>query len=163
MKATVLVLTNRTAVSADLIGTLRERTARRPERYEFVIPPERQDPGARADAERRLGQALALADEAGLDAAGHVGDCDPFTSAVEAYDASRHDEILISTLPMSTSHWLQIDLPARVARTTGALVSHVVAREPRAAAPVVHVEPPPPPGLLAPLRTLGWGRRPVKR
>ncbi|MCW2998297.1 MAG: hypothetical protein JWN65_1846 [Solirubrobacterales bacterium] len=163
MKATVLVLTNRTSVSADLIAALRDRTARRAERYEFVIPPQHEGPAARAAAKRRLQQTLELAGEAGLDATGRVGDCDPFTSAVEAYDATRHDEILISTLPASTSHWLQIDLPARVARTTGALVSHVVAREPRPSAPAVHVEPPPPPGLLAPLRTLGWGRRPVKR
>ncbi|MCW3017045.1 MAG: hypothetical protein JWO02_4137 [Solirubrobacterales bacterium] len=163
MKATVLVLTNRTAVSDDLIAALRDRSAMRPERYEFVIPPTQQDPGARADAAHRLQQIMEKAREAGLEATGgSVGDCDPFTSVFEAYDATRHDEILISTLPASTSHWLQIDLPARVSRTTGALVSHIVARAPHADAPVVHVKPPPRPGLLAPFMVLGWGRRPRK-
>jgi len=129
MKATVLVVTNRTAASDDLLAALRAREARGPARFEFVMPPERETPEARAAAAQRLGEALALAGEAGLEATGHVGDCDAFAAVLEAYDPARHDEILISTLPASTSHWLRIDLPARVARATGALVSHVAMRE----------------------------------
>jgi hypothetical protein len=158
MKAMILVLTNRTADSDDLLVALRDRAAQRPTRFDFVMPPERDDAVARSDAEQRLEAALAKAREAGLEVTGHVGDWDAFVATIEAYDPARHDEILISTLPASTSHWLQIDLPARVARATGALVSHVVARAPRPPAAAVHYERPPHPGLLAPLNVLGWGR-----
>jgi len=138
MKATILVLTNRTAVSGDLFAALRDRNTRRPERYEFVMPPDRPGPDARREAEQRLAEALKMAEEQGLEVTGQVGDSDALVSVLEAYDAMRHDEIIVSTLPVSTSHWLQIDLPARVANATGALVSHVVAREPRPRPALTH-------------------------
>jgi hypothetical protein len=133
MKATILVVTNRTAASADLLAALQARAARGPARFEFVMPPERETPEARAEAAARLEEALALAREAGLEATGGVGAADALTAVVDAYDPRRHDEILISTLPAGTSHWLRIDLPARVARLTGALVSHVAVGERRPA------------------------------
>lgn len=159
MKATILVLTNRTAVSDDLVTALQARAAQRPTRFTFVMPPERHGPGARDEAQRRLETALSVARDAGLEADGRVGDPDPLVAATEAYDPQRHDEILICTLPSSASHWLQIDLPAQVSRATGAYVTHVVAREPRREPVAVHVDPPPRPGLLAPFRALGWGAR----
>jgi hypothetical protein len=133
MKATVLVVTNRTAASDDLLAALRARADRSPARFEFVMPPERGTAEAEAEVQARLQEALDLAHEADLEATGHVGSCDAFTAVLDAYDPARHDEILISTLPASTSHWLRIDLPARVARATGALVSHVAVRERRPA------------------------------
>ena len=133
MKATVLVVTNRTAASDDLLAALRAR-ARSPARFEFVMPPERATPEAEAEARERLHEALGLAHEAGLEAVGGVGSPDALTAVLDAYDPRRHDEILISTLPASTSQWLRIDLPTRVARATGALVSHVAVRERRPAA-----------------------------
>ena len=48
---------------------------------------------------------------------------------VDAYDPRRHDEVLVSTLPPSISHWLGIDLPARIGRATGAYVTRVTGRE----------------------------------
>lgn len=134
MKATILVLTNRTAASDDLFAALRAMNERRPARFEFVMPPDRPGARARQEAEARLEQALALAERHGLEMTGHVGDADVLTSVTEAYDAGRHDEIVVATLPASTSHWLQIDLPARVGRATGALVTHVTAREAQPAA-----------------------------
>jgi hypothetical protein len=134
MKATVLVVTNRTAASDDLLAALRARATRSPARFEFVMPPERATPEAEAEAGERLQEALGLAHEAGLEAVGRVGSPDPLTAVLDAYDPRRHDEILISTLPASTSQWLRIDLPSRVSRATGALVSHVAVRERRPAA-----------------------------
>ncbi len=133
MKATVLVVTNRTAASDELLAALEARAARGPARFEFVMPPERETPAAREQARARLEEALGVAREAGLEATGRVGACDALTAVVDAYDRARHDEILISTLPAGTSHWLRIDLPARVARATGALVSHVAVGERRPA------------------------------
>jgi hypothetical protein len=159
MKSTIMVLTNRTAASDDLFAALRTRDAQRAARFEFVIPPDNNGPLARSQAQHRLDEALAQAREAGFDVTGHIGDCDALVSVTEAYDPARHDEIVISTLPASTSHWLQIDLPARAARATGALVSHVAVRERRRPAPIPRPEPRPGPGLFAPFRVLGWGRR----
>jgi hypothetical protein len=133
MKATILVVTNRTAASDELMAALQARNARSPARFDFVMPPERDTEEARADAQGRLDEALALARDAGLEATGRIGDCDAMVAVTDAYDRTRHDEILISTLPASTSNWLRIDLPARVARATDALVTHVEVRERRPA------------------------------
>jgi hypothetical protein len=159
MKATVLVLANRTATSEDLRRALLARTERGPARFDFVLPPT--GPGAdnRRAAQERLDEALAQAREAGLEVDGHVGDCDPLVSAVEAYDPKRHDEILVSTLPAGASHWLRMDLPASVARATGALVTHVKAQEPRREHKPTRLEPRPRRGVLAPFHVLGWGAR----
>ncbi len=39
-----------------------------------------------------------------------------FLAVSAALEADRYDEIIVSTLPERVSHWLHIDLPARVAR-----------------------------------------------
>lgn len=131
MRTTILVLANQTASSDDLLAALAQRNAATPLRIDFVVPPSGPGPECRAQAEQRLQEALTRAREAGLEASGHVGDCDAFEAVVEAYDPARHDEIVVSTLPASISHWLGIDLPARTARATNALVSQITASEPR--------------------------------
>ncbi len=129
MRTTILVLANQTASSEELVSTLEARASKTPVRLEFVVPPVGPDPASRADAERRLEEALRRARETGLEATGVVGDCDALAAVIEAYDPARHDEILVSTLPASISHWMGIDLPARVARATNALVTHVAVPE----------------------------------
>ena len=132
MKDTILVLANRTAASDALFAALRARDERRPARFELVVPADH----PREEAERRLVAALERAADHNLEITGSLGDADALVAVTEAYDARRHDEIFISTLPMSVSHWLRIDLPARVGHATGALVTHVVAADrPRAYAP----------------------------
>jgi hypothetical protein len=56
---------------------------------------------------------------------GCLGDADPFYAIHEIWNPARYDEILISTLPSGSSRWLRSDLPRRVERLTGALLSHV--------------------------------------
>jgi hypothetical protein len=160
MKANVLVVANRTAASDDLITVLRERADRTPARFELLIPPSVSGPEGRQAARRRLDFALARYAEFGLEATGRVGgSADPVIAVIEAYNPGRHDEVVVSTLPESLSHWLRIDGPFRIARATGALVRHVTSREPRVVPPAVHVERPPGPGVLAPLVALGYGPR----
>lgn len=125
MRTTILVLANKTARSDELFDALEARAARGPVRLELVVPPEGAGAAARSRAQQRLDEALERAQEAGWEATGHVGECDALSAVVEAYDPKRHDEIVVSTLPASMSHWLGRDLPRQVARATGALVSHV--------------------------------------
>ena len=161
MKANVLVVANRTATSNDLLAALRERADRSPSRFELLVPPASPGPVAREAARAVADAAVAAYAEEGLEAEGRVGcDPDPVISVLDAYDRSRHDEIVVSTLPEEMSHWLRIDGPARIARATGALVRHVVAREPRPAPQGVPVERPRGVGVLGPLLQVGFGRPP---
>jgi hypothetical protein len=57
---------------------------------------------------------------------GEVGDPDPFTAAMDALGDRPADEILISTLPATSSGWLKRDLIDRVRDATGLPVEHVV-------------------------------------
>jgi hypothetical protein len=45
-----------------------------------------------------------------------IGDTDPFTAVRAALEQQPFDEVIISTLPSHVSHWLRLDLPARVRR-----------------------------------------------
>lgn len=161
MKANVLVIANRTAASPDLLAFMCELAERRATRFELLVPPTEPGADGRAGARRNLDAALRGMRDAGLDADGVVGtDSEPVIAAIEAYDPARHDEIVVSTLPASISHWLRCDVEARIARATGALVHHVVAREERAAPRVVRLERRRAHnGVLTPLATLGYGRR----
>jgi hypothetical protein len=160
MKAKVLVIANRTAASPDLLAALGELAERRAVRFELLVPPTVPGPDGRAAARSALDAALERFAEAGLDAVGNVGSVsDPVIAAIEAYDPGRHDEIVVSTLPESASHWLSLDGPARIGRATGALVHHVESREARPAPRTVHVERRRGPGVLAPFVALGYGRR----
>lgn len=131
MRLTILVLANKTAQSDELFKALEVRAAKAAIRLDFVAPPDGAGAAPREEAQRRLDAALLRAHDAGWEAHGEIGDCDALSAVVEAYDPKRHDEIIVSTLPPSISHWMGIDLPARVGRATNALVSHVQVRERR--------------------------------
>src|SRR3712207_3640234 len=110
MKVNVLLVANRTAASDDLIAVLRERADRAPTCFELVVPPDIAGPNGRAAAARRLSYALARYEEFGLEATGSVGaSTDPVVAVLEAYRPRTHDEVVVSTLPESMSHWLRID------------------------------------------------------
>ena len=85
------------------------------------------------------------------------GDANPMDAVAETWDPRRHDEVIVSTLPGQSSRWIAGDLPNRVARLTGAPVTHVVANDMR---PEPHVGPPPhhETSPLGPLGVLAWGR-----
>jgi hypothetical protein len=111
----ILIVANRTAATPLLLAEVRRRAASRPCRFALLVPRSYRD----ADTEESavtLELAIPLLEEA---AGGHVtglGAEDPFTAVQEALRAGDYDEVIISTLPTRVSHWLRIDLPARVQR-----------------------------------------------
>ena len=151
MRKTILVVANVTAASPELEAALLLVAGSRPTAFTLIVP------ATPAGGDQvRLDAALQQLRAAGLEIDGHVADSDPIIAISETWDPRRYDEIVVSTLPLRVSKWLNAGYPKRVADLTGALVTHVVA-EP---APVAAASPPPPPrekSPLGPLSVLGWG------
>jgi hypothetical protein len=156
-KRNVLVVANVTAASPELVSELQARAAREPTTFTFVIPATPFG-GGRAAASQMLQSAIEQLREAGLEAEGTVGAPDPIVAITDVWDPKRHDEIVVSTLPMRVSKWLHAGLPERIGKLTGAPVTHIVSDPPK---PAVPVTPPPPreDAGLGPLSVLGWGGR----
>jgi hypothetical protein len=112
----VLIVAHRTAATPPLLAAVRERAAQSPCEFTLLVPRPYWD----ADTEESaltLELALPLLDEAaGGHVEGLVGETDPFAAVQGALQRTRFDEIIVSTLPTHVSHWLRLDLPARVRR-----------------------------------------------
>jgi hypothetical protein len=130
--ARVLVLANRTAGSPQLRDALLERRQRGPIEVTLLVPAawEPQDPhGGVETGRRRVRDALSDLRDTGLEVRCRVGDADPVTALRDEWEPGRYDEVIVSTLPGRVSRWLQIDLPRRAGRITGAPVTHVEAEQ----------------------------------
>lgn len=126
----VLVLANRTVDSAQLRDALLERRDRGPIEVTLLVPAtwEAQDPhGGVETARRRARAALDNLRDTGLEVHCRLGDPDPIVALREEWHPDRYDEVIVSTLPSRVSRWLQIDLPRRAERITGAPITHVEA------------------------------------
>ena len=112
----VLIVAYRTAATPPLLAAVRERAAQGPCEFTLLLPRPYWD----ADTEESaltLELGLPLLDEAaGSHVEGLVGDTDPFVAVQGAMQRTPFDEIIVSTLPTHVSHWLRMDLPARVRR-----------------------------------------------
>jgi hypothetical protein len=126
-RARVLVVANVTATSQELLDALLEREQRGPIDVTLLMPATRIGFSGREEAAERLDQALERWHEAGLTAQGVVGDTDPVVAVHEAWDPRAFDEVIVSTLPGTSSKWLKFDLPHRVAQITSLQVAHVTA------------------------------------
>ena len=62
---------------------------------------------------------------AGIAATGIPGDSMALVAVREIWDPGLYDEIIVCTLSAPVSHWLRVDLPARIAELTGANVCHL--------------------------------------
>lgn len=128
LKCSILVLANRTALSAGLEAALRAQAEKAPTMFTLVVPI-----GRSADAQRRAEQIAEQLSASGLEVRGVAGDTDPLRAVVEVWNPAEFDEIIVSTLPASASRWMRASLPAQIGRYTGALVHHVESREVSAA------------------------------
>lgn len=158
MATHVIVVATLTATSSDLMGALRARAERGPIEVTLLMPCHGPGLAGREAIRGQLDAALAAWREAGIEAEGVAGDADPMTAMGELWDPRRHDEVIVSTLPGQSSKWILSDLPHRVARLTGAPVTHVVAMDMR---PEPAHGPPPAreKQALGPLGVLSWGGR----
>jgi hypothetical protein len=153
-KKHILVVANVTAASDELLEALNQQAAGQSVMFTLIVPATPFG-GGRTAAQQALEAACGRLREAGLEADGSVGDADPIVAVTEAWDPKRHDEIIISTLPMRFSKWLHAGLPERIEKLTGAPVTHVVSQPTHE----LDVEPVPPheKSAMGPLSVLSWG------
>jgi hypothetical protein len=111
-------------MSIGLEAALLARVASGPASFTLLLPL-----GRTPDAQRRARRMAARLCSVGLEAYGVAGAVDPLSAVLEAWDPLEFDEIIVSTLPASTSPWMQAGLPRRIELHTGALVRHVEAPE----------------------------------
>lgn len=154
-KTCILVVANVTATSDELLDALIERSRRGPSEFMLIVPATPFG-GGREAAMNKLFAAVQRLREAGLEADGSVGNPDPYVAVSEAWDPKRYDEIVVSTLPMTLSKWLHAGLPERIAKLTGARVTHRVSQPSK---PAVQTAPPPAheEHSLGPLSVMAWG------
>ena len=121
--ARVLVVAHQTAATPQLIEAVRERAARGPAVFTLLVP--KGAPGMHkvVDAEdvssdhehKVIAKATPLLEEAaGAPVEGIVGDPNPLDAVQDAVNMRGFDEIIVSTLHHRVSHWLKLDLPAKV-------------------------------------------------
>jgi hypothetical protein len=126
-----LAVANRTASGDELLEALKERAqadaAKDVQRLFIVVVPQEGGAGqATRRARTRLKLVLDRLHDAGLYAAGMIGDPDPYTAIMNAVQSFRVNDVVISTFSATKSGWLRADLIERVRRTTGKPVEHVV-------------------------------------
>jgi hypothetical protein len=119
----ILVVAHRTASTPLLLGEVRRR-AQEGCKFDLLVP----DIQGGEDPEATLAMALPLLQEAAgapLEATVEEG-TDPWEALSRAVDTGKYQEVIISTLPLGVSRWLERDLPSR-ARKLGLPVTVVTA------------------------------------
>jgi cell pole-organizing protein PopZ len=124
----ILVVAHRTAATPKLLEHVRARAQGGECSFVLLVPRPYWDPETE-EAAKVIELALPLLEEAaGRHVEAIVGDIDPFIAVRHALEQQQFDEVIISTLPRRISHWLRLDLPARVERL-GVSVTHVEATQ----------------------------------
>src|SRR5262249_39756400 len=100
-----------------------------PRRFIAVVPQSSVHGFAVREARQRLRRLLDSLDDAGIVAAGMIGDPDPYTAIMNAGQDFHLSEIVISTLPEGSSQWMADKLVERVRDATNGLpVEHIESR-----------------------------------
>jgi GABA permease len=133
----VLVVANQTATSPALIAELQGCAARGPTDLRLVVPALNSrlshwlsaTDEAVSTARRRADRARAVLMTHGLAVSVEVGDSVPLLAIEDALAEFDADEIVISTLPPSQSHWLEHDVIELAQDHFDVPVRHVVGTE----------------------------------
>src|ERR1700710_616745 len=128
-----LVVANQTIGGATLIGLVKERAKTPDTSFTLVVPMTKPrsgyviyDDAVRDSAQVRLDLTLSYLRDEDVVASGELGDEDPYTATLDAIHEYHPDEIIISTLPHSSSGWLRRDLIERMQEASDAPVTHIV-------------------------------------
>jgi hypothetical protein len=124
----ILIVAYRTAATPKLLEHVRARAAQGACAFVLLVPRPYWDPETEEAAKAIELAVPLLEDAAGARVEAIVGDTDPFVAVREALEGAQFDEVIVSTLPQRASHWLKLDLPARVQRL-GVPVTVVTARQ----------------------------------
>lgn len=133
---TILVLTDDTEVGAHVTTRVHELHKAEPDLGVYVLVPAAkvvasihgsEVPGDER-AQVQLQEAIELFTSIGVRSNGEVGGHDPMAATREVLARLRPDLILVSTLPLGTSRWLNMDLPHRLRRRFGIPVEHVLGK-----------------------------------
>lgn len=139
----VLVVANKTLGGEELLRVVLEKASAEPTDFWLVVPATLLSSGRRDstadlskgtpldfgntraadddqvsyDAARdRLRLGIERLSQAGVAVDGEVGNPDPLRAVKDALARRKADEIIVSTLPTGTSHWLRLDLSNRLER-----------------------------------------------
>src|SRR3954454_10750485 len=131
--AEILVLANETIGGEKLLDAILERSREGDARFHVVVPLTRPrhgnviyDEAVRDSAQVRVDLALAFMREEGIEGTGEVGDTDPLNAAKDAIAEHGITEIIVSTLPATSSGWLRRDLIQALEAEMGLPVQHVI-------------------------------------
>jgi hypothetical protein len=123
-----LVVANLTVAAPELVERLKGLAAEGPRRFIAVVPQSGVQGHRVREARQRLRRLLAGLDDAGIVAAGMIGDPDPYTAVMNAVQYFHISEIVISTLPEGSSQWVADKLVDRVRGATNVPVEHIESR-----------------------------------
>ena len=132
---TILVVANQTIGGARLLETMKGRVEDAGGDARVVLCVPRTNPmhgnviydeAVIEAAQVRVDLARTFLRREGIEAIGEVGDPDPYTAAMDAILEYQPDEVIVSTLPATSSGWLRRDLVERIADASGLPVEHVV-------------------------------------
>jgi hypothetical protein len=121
----VLVVAHKTAATQQLLDAVRERAERGPCTFTLLVPNSAHglhkvvDPEDQGESEAQvvIDRALPLLHEATMmPVEGLLGDADPIAAVHDAINLhGPFEEAIISTLNVTLSRWLKLDLPRKVA------------------------------------------------
>lgn len=117
-RRTILLVGNQTLERDAVLDEVTSRAGEGDRVFVVVPATDHGDEMGSALARVRLASVLERLRDAGVDADGEVGDADAYAAVCHAL--AQHDvaEVLLSTLPPSSSRWLRVDLPDRLRRHT---------------------------------------------
>ncbi len=110
------MVAHRTAATPKLLEQVRVRAQQGSCSFVLLVPRPYWDPETEEAAKVIELATPLLQAAAGARVEAVVGDTDPFVAVQASLEQSHFDEVIISTLPRRVSHWLRLDLPARVER-----------------------------------------------
>ena len=129
----ILVVANQTIGGAKLLNLVEERAKAPDTSFTLVVPMTRPrsgyviyDEAVRESAQVRLDLTLSYLRGEDVVASGELGDEDPYIATLDAIDEYHPDEVIISTLPQSSSGWLRRDLIERIQDAAAVPVTHVI-------------------------------------